>query len=259
MNYDFIKSYESYLSNQNKSITTIGIYLRHIKSICNYAILKGIMKQEEYPFRNYTIPSGRKNKRSLSSSDIKSIIGFQTDIIPERKARDFWVLSYLCNGINFNDIARLKYSNMTSDQIKFVRTKTENKTRGDIKEIIIHILPPVLKIISEWKNNEISEDNYIFPILREGLSEKEEIKTIAQFIQTTNKYLKRISEKLNFDIPLTTYFARHCFATQLKRGGVSIEYISESLGHSTTKVTQNYLGSFTDDTVRKNAELLLDL
>ena len=62
-----------------------------------------------------------------------------------------------------------------------------------------------------------------------------------------NKYLKRIGEELNLPIPLTTYVARHSYATVLKRSGVTTSIISESLGHSTERITQVYLDSFGND------------
>ena len=59
-----------------------------------------------------------------------------------------------------------------------------------------------------------------------------------------NKHLKDIGEKLKLPLPLTTYIARHSYATILKRAGVSTAIISESLGHSSERVTQIYLDSF---------------
>lgn len=73
-----------------------------------------------------------------------------------------------------------------------------------------------------------------------------------------NKHTKRIAAKLGIDTKLTTYVARHSFATVLKRSGASIEFISESLGHKNIKTTANYLASFEDDTKRANAALLID-
>ena len=68
--------------------------------------------------------------------------------------------------------------------------------------------------------------------------------------------MKRIGVQLGISKPVTTYTARHSFSTVLKRSGVSIEYISESLGHSSLQTTENYLDSFEDDVKRKYADLL---
>ena len=70
--------------------------------------------------------------------------------------------------------------------------------------------------------------------------------------------MKKIGQHLEIDIPLTTYVARHSFATILKRSGAPIEFISESLGHQDLKTTENYLDSFEDDTKLKYQNILLD-
>jgi site-specific recombinase XerD len=59
--------------------------------------------------------------------------------------------------------------------------------------------------------------------------------------------MKKIGTILGFDTKLTTYSARHSFATVLKRSGAPIEFISESLGHKDLKTTENYLDSFEDE------------
>ena len=58
---------------------------------------------------------------------------------------------------------------------------------------------------------------------------------------------------------ISTYTARHSFATVLKRAGANIAYISESLGHKDLKTTENYLASFEKEERQKNAELLINL
>ncbi|MDE6507689.1 MAG: tyrosine-type recombinase/integrase, partial [Alistipes sp.] len=76
-----------------------------------------------------------------------------------------------------------------------------------------------------------------------GMPPQRQAQVIQQFTKTTNKYLKRIGQKLG--IPrLTTQTARHSFATTLMNHGAPLAFISKSMGHSTTKTTEIYLGSF---------------
>ncbi len=81
---------------------------------------------------------------------------------------------------------------------------------------------------------------------------------ISQFIKTSNKYLKRIGKQLGIESELTTYTARHSFATRLKRKGASTEFIKESLGHQNIQTTENYLDSFEDTERVKWANLLFE-
>jgi site-specific recombinase XerD len=77
-----------------------------------------------------------------------------------------------------------------------------------------------------------------------------------QLTKTINKYMKRISSELNLDKEVTTYFARHSFATVLKRSGAKIEMISELLGHSSVDITENYLDSFEREQIQKETDVL---
>ena len=69
--------------------------------------------------------------------------------------------------------------------------------------------------------------------------------------------MKEIGKEIGFDKPLTTYAARHSFATVLKRSGAPIEFISESLGHKSLQTTEAYLDSFEDSSMKKFMENLI--
>lgn len=256
---DFLRQYENHLSSEKKSISTKGIYLRQIRAVCNYAIRKKYITREKYPFTNYSVPAAQKNKRALSNDDLKSLIEYKTEVPEEQKAIDFWTFSYLGNGMNFKDIAMLRYSDIKGENIKFYRSKTRSTNKGEQKEISIFLLPRMLEIIQRWGSVNKTGKEYIFPILHDGMSAREENAAIAQFVKTTNKYLKHVTDSLEWSNKVTTYFARHSYATRLKRAGVPIAYISDSLGHVNIATTENYLSSFTDETVKTNAGFLLDL
>lgn len=85
------------------------------------------------------------------------------------------------------------------------------------------------------------------------------MKAVSQTVQNVNAAMARLAKKLEIKVPVTTYVARHSFATILKRGGAPIEYISESLGHSNVMTTESYLGSFGSDSREKFAKILVDL
>ena len=102
-----------------------------------------------------------------------------------------------------------------------------------------------------------NENDYVFPVLKKNLSELQKHKDKDQFIKTINKYMKLIGQDIGYDKPLTTYAARHSFATVLKRSGTPMEFISESLGHKSLHTTEAYLDSFEDQTRRKFMENLI--
>ncbi|MDJ1503528.1 site-specific integrase [Xanthocytophaga agilis] len=261
---EFLKKYEHWMVSEGKSLTTVGIYARNIRSILNQAIAKELMKQENYPFNSlkggYKIPKGSNIKRALSEIDLKRVLEYRPEdpISTEAKSLDFFVLSYLCNGANFKDICRWKYKNIVGDQLIFLRAKTERTTRGKPIQIKVFLSERIRQIIDKWSVKPAFQEQYIFPILKRDRTAEQEEADIAQFIKNTNKYLRRIAKKLEIEGDITTYTARHTFATRLKRKGASTEFIKESLGHQNILTTENYLDSFEDSERVKWANALLD-
>ena len=74
--------------------------------------------------------------------------------------------------------------------------------------------------------------------------------TIALLVHLINDHMKEIATDVLIDKPITTYYARHSFATILKNSGVSTEFISEALGHSSLGTTKNYLAGFAQDAIK---------
>ncbi|MCA0366278.1 MAG: site-specific integrase [Bacteroidetes bacterium] len=245
---EWLQNYETWMVSNGKSLTSTGIYLRSLRTIINIAVEEGILNREFYPFgkRKYTIPAGRNIKKALTIQEIKSIVNFKTKTEAEQKAKDIWMLSYLCNGANMKDIALLRWKDMDSKRIVFVRAKTARTTKQDSKPIVVMLLPEIMDIINKWGIRTNNPEDYIFRIINEKDSSEDVLKKVRQFIKTTNKYMKRIGKALELDLTLTSYSARHSFATVLKRSGAPIEFISESLGHKDLRTTENYLGSFED-------------
>jgi integrase/recombinase XerD len=258
----FLQGYQSTMLSQGKSITTIGIYLRSLRTIYNYAVSEGIIKRDEnYPFvkKKYVIPAARNVKKSLSEEQLVKL--YQYKAIPgtmEDWARDMWFFSYLCNGINFKDIALLKGKNIDGDMLRFVREKTKRSTIGSQTPISCALPEQAKEIIKKWGKEDAGKDDYLFNILGKDDEPLQVVKKIGQFIKLTNKYIKRIAEKVNLGIQPTTYHARHSFATTLKKSGVSNIVIQEQLGHSSSKTTESYLASFGDDVKREISSKLTD-
>lgn len=169
------------------------------------------------------------------------------------KCRDYWLFLYLCNGINVADFVKLRYRDIVNGEICFVRQKTERTTKTR-KEIRVVVTERMQAIIDRW-GNPSRPDNFIFPIL-DGQEDAMRRKMKTLYItRAINKRMKEVGEQLGIG-NISTYTARHSFATVLKRAGTNIAYISESLGHQDLRTTENYLASFEREERIKNAELL---
>lgn len=254
---NFLEEYESFLSDAGKSNTTISIYIRQLRAIINQAIDANVFPQEKYPFKKYEIPSSRNVKKALTNDDIKKLLNHKPKKDDEQKALDFWILSYLCSGINFADIIELKPSNITGSHLVFIRAKTKNTKKKDLRPIKVGLNPRALEIIEKRKNTDTSNP-YLFPVLEPNLQAITVKHRCQRFIKWVNKRMEIIRQELKIEQKIGTYAARHSFSTVLKRKGASTEFISESLGHSSVIVTANYLDSFTDDVKLEFTNLLTD-
>lgn len=256
---DFLKSYEKWMIVQGNSTTTISIYIRSLRTIVNMAIDKGLLERQYYPFgkRKYTVPASKNIKKALTLEEIKSVVEYSPSTKTEAWARDFWILSYLCNGINIKDLALLKNKNVEEGQIVFYRAKTKNTDRANQKVISIALLPQAKEIVERYRSNSKEPENYVFDIISKSDNGVVQRRKIQQAVKQINKYMKRIGDALEITKPITTYTARHSFATVLKRSGASIEFISESLGHKNVQTTENYLDSFELDTKLEMQKSLL--
>lgn len=255
----FLKDYENWLlastygKNKKKtySPTTVSMNTRCLRKLFNLAIFNNGVEKENYPFGNdekklYQPAEANNVKKALSKADVLKIIYYEAEEgSPEEFYRDLFNFSYTANGMNMADIARLKYSNINNNEISFIRKKISTKRK--VRPIIAPIDEDMQKIIDRFGTKPVFQDNYIFNILTKGLTPAQERAKILQATKMCNKYLKRIAKKIGIDENISTYYARHSFASVLKLEGEDISYISESLGHSNIKTTENYLSSFDSD------------
>lgn len=256
INKDFLQKYEAEMLKKGKSKTTIGIYLRSLRAIYNLQNIDNSL----YPFgdakNKYKIPTGRNIKKALTVEEIAKIYNYEAEPNSTKEmAKDYWLFLYLCNGMNVKDFCLLKWKNIEGKTLNYNRAKTQRSKR-DSKEIQVSLKPETWDIIKKWGQPSLLKDAYIFPHLQNGMSIEKEIATYKQLTKTINKYMKRIANEIGLNKEVTTYFARHSFATVLKRSGAKTEMISELLGHSSVNVTESYLDSFEKEQIQKQTDVL---
>ena len=156
--------------------------------------------------------------------------------------KDIFMFSYLCGGINFTDIANLTKANIIEGKrLHYIRQKTG-------KLIKIGLSEEAMKIIERYATES---KGYLFPILNANLHKTplQKQNRIHKILGKVNINLKLIAAQLGVEGNLTTYVARHSFASVLKKSGVNIALISEALGHSDIATTQIYLDSFDNEQI----------
>jgi integrase/recombinase XerD len=258
---DFLSQYEKWMLEKGRGLTTVGIYLRPLRSIFNIALQERDITLDIYPFgkRKYQIPAGRSVKKALSKEDLKTLF---TCNLPndsfQAKARDFWFFSYQCNGMNIKDILGLRYKDIQGDIIVFTRSKTKNTTKTDSKPIMVPITDFVKQIIEKYGNSASNKNNYIFPIYTDNITELEKLRRTQNFTKFINQHIKKLAEAVGVTTSISTYWARHSFTTNAIRNGASLEFIQESLGHQDMKTTMNYWGGFEESVKRSISEKIMD-
>lgn len=249
---EWLKNYETWLRKENIAENTIGIRFRTLRAIYNLAIEKNIAKPEYYPFKTYKVSKLHQAtaKRAITKEAIVAIMNYPIDpkYKYKRLAVDLFAFSYLMGGINFVDMAHLTRDNIIDSRLVYNRQKTGKLIKLPLQE-------KAVAIINFYYDEQ---RKYLFPILFD--SHKTDIQKryrIHDVIADVNKHLKQIGKELHLPIELTTYVARHSFATVLKRAGVNTSLICESLGHSSEKVTQIYLDSFENSQIDEALKNLL--
>lgn len=252
---DWLKQYEKWLRSKGNKETTISLMFRTLRSAYNKAIKAKCARKSDYPFDEYKINkfNTTTTKRAIAKTEV---LKFNTDTIPTigkrqymELSKDIFMFSYLCGGINFTDIANLTRSNIVQGRLHYIRQKTG-------KVIKIGIPQEAMQIIEKYSKESKS---YLFPILNSQIHKTalQKQNRIHKILGKVNKNLKLLAAQVGVETNITTYVARHSFASVLKKSGVNISLISEVLGHSDITTTQIYLDSFDDEQIDEAMKNLL--
>jgi integrase len=238
IDYSLLDHFSHHLSMKGLKQNSISNYFRSIRAIYNKAIKAKIVERASYPFTEISIRTEKTAKRAISKDDILKLkqLDLEVNSTAERSLKCF-LLSFYLRGISFTDLAYLKQSNIIDGRAEYKRRKTH-------KTYSIKLFPEAQILFEQL---HVDGSDYLLPILPNDTLEDslETKKVIRQFIKTTNKYLKRLSELVGLCSPVTTYTSRHSFGTIAKRLGYSNELIAEALGHEYgNKITNIYLDSF---------------
>lgn len=257
----WLNSYENYMVNVLKrSRTTVSIYLRALRTVFNTAIAEKDISAENYPFgkRQYQVPAVKKVKKALNQVDLKTLYLAQPKNHFQKKAKDFWFFSYNNNGMNAKDIALLKYRDLVDDRIVFYRAKTINTSKSNLTPVVIYLTEFSASIIDMYGNIDKTPNNYVFPIINDGMSNLEKHTSIKKFTRFINQHVKKIAVDSGVKAEISLNWARHSFATKAIRSGLTMEFVSEALSHSNLKTTQGYFAGFEDVAKREFGNTLMN-
>lgn len=233
INYSFVSEYIDFLRGSGIKENSIQMYLRNLRSIYNKARKEGLISSKYSPFEDIKMNGTSTIKRAVSKDIMRRIAYVDLSENKEmERVRDVFMFSFYTRGMSLVDMLYLKHKNIHSGSIYYSRNKTN-------QNIQIAITEPLQKLIDKYRSDSI----YVLPYLT--ASDKGSLyRQYRNAMMLINKYLKRIGAILKLEAPLTTYVARHSWATIAKNEGAPIAAISEGLGHTTEKTTRIYLKSF---------------
>jgi len=248
----FLKNYTAYCIGRGNKPNTISAYLRPIKTLFNEAIQEDVIPQELYPFKGFKMPRAKETKKR--SLKMKNIIDIRELELKEKSAlwdaRNYFLFMFNNMGINFIDIARLQKS-----QIKDVEYKNKNLLSGRLlytrsknqRQYSIKLTNESIDILNSYDFFKKKKDDLVFPIGYEDSAMGR--RTYKKKRQRINGRLRTIGGMVGLEENITSYYARHTWATIAKRKMIPVSVIAEGLGHSDLKTTQIYLDSFDDKTL----------
>ena len=250
IDFQFLTDFENFLRKGGANDGGIGVYMRNIRTIYNKAINYKIVQPQFYPFREFKISKFKKReiRKALTETEFKSVLDFEINtMLTAKNARFLYIFSYYARGMNFTDLAELKWSDLDNNHFNYVRNKTEV-----FLKIKLPNLPVIEEILKFYKLYRPFETPYIFPILKKNLDLYTAEELIARKDSVRCYYniqLKKMLKSCGIEKNITFYTARHTFATTALRKDVNINIIKQSLGHKRISTTETYLDDFLDNEV----------
>lgn len=240
-------AYESFLKESGICLNSISFYMRGLRAIYNRAVEKGVVEQRN-PFRHVYTGISKTVKRAVPVEVIREIrdMDLSSDLSADF-ARDIFMFSFYTRGMSFVDIAFLKKCDLRNGILSYCRQKTGQR-------LFIRWENPMQAIVDKYDTSEIP---YMLPIIRDNY--KDARRQYMSAAHLVNSKLKRIGRILGLEQPLTTYVARHGWASIARSRNIPIATISEALGHDSEKTTRIYLASLDTSLVDRANSLVLEL
>ena len=237
-----MQQYETYLNDNGLCANSISCYMRALRAVYNQAVGQGLAISKN-PFKEVYTGIDKTNKRAVNEDVILRLLRLDLSKSASLSwARDLFLFSFFTRGMSFIDMANLRHTDLRNGYIVYARSKTK-------QVLTIKIEKCIEDIIERHKGRAL--DAYILPIY------SAQNRDYRSHLRTYNKRLRRISEMLDMEKPLSSYVSRHSWATIAFRKGISVQVISEGLGHEDEKTTRIYLASMDQSVIDSaNAQII---
>lgn len=237
--------YEIYLKERKICPNSTSYYMRNLRAVYNRAVEEGLTEQCN-PFKHVYTGVAKTVKRAVTLKVIRRIREADLALMPAMDyARDLFLFSFYTRGMSFVDMAYLKKKDLQNGVLSYRRQKTG-------QQLFVKWETPMQKIIDKYDTSGMP---YLLPIIKD--MEKDARRQYKNAAHLVNDKLKKLGERLGLDIPLTTYVARHAWASIARSKNIPLPTISEAMGHDSENTTRIYLASLDASIVDKANSLIL--
>lgn len=234
LSVSLMKDFQAYMIGAGLKMNTVSLYNRMLNAAYNYALDEEIITVDKRPFRKSFTGQEKTRKRTLEEKTVKKLMKLNLEGNSRLEfARDIFLFCVYMQGMPFADVAYLTKKQIQNNHITYQRRKTNRR-------LTVSIHPRAQEIIDKYRNDD-PNCPYLFPILynpQKGKTVKYE-----SALRVYNKRLDEIAGILDFEHPLSSYVARHTWASLARKYGVKDNIISEAMGHSHIGITMIYLAS----------------
>lgn len=247
INAELMKEYEYYLLEEcGLGLNTISFYMRNLRAIYNRAVDKELIESQN-PFKHVYTGIGKTTKRAVSIDIIHKIKLLDLSMYPlMEQSRDYFMLSFYLRGISFVDLAYLKVDNLHDGNLKYYRQKTN-------QPLCIRWEEQMQEIVNRY---HVPGSPYLLPIINPPC--ENERRQYQSGLHRVNAHLKVIGQLVGCPIKLTTYCARHGWASIARSMNVPLPVISESMGHESESTTRIYLASLDNAVIDEANKMVIN-
>lgn len=261
----WLKDYMDWLSDErgNKA-NTIHSNMRAIRAIL-YDAIPAYFPQEKNPFFKLKLTQPKVSKTKLSIEEIKAFSQQPAGSEFQELAKDLFLFSFFSCGMRFRDVAMLRYKNVAGGHIRYEMIKT-----GNSQKVVVY--PGAKTVIEKYRRGDALPDDFMFPLIdvqkilrnlipvddsltvkdlvfreapgqREQKIQKELDRDISSKNAYVNKEIKKVATAAGITKDIHFHCSRHSYANIANEKKANLHELSQSLGHSSLKVTENYLQS----------------
>jgi len=242
----WLKSFECFLRTSGNSWNTISTYMRVLNAAYNEAVMmnRAIFKPLLFNKVYTGVMADREN--ALDEQEMGKLI--KLSLLEEsllkpslHQTLQYFVLMFMLRGMPFVDMVFLKKNELKSGTISYRRMKTGRPLTVELEE-------PAIDLLHNLVNTDDSSP-YLFPLIHYPDGSEEAHKEYKAILRTFNNRLCKIGKLLGIEHKISTYTARHTWVTIAFLCDISSAVISQSVGHSSIKVTETYLKPFQQESI----------